>query len=188
MINGINVSRLQQQGTVYRFEQRYEITHTCFSNGLCLGFAASLMRRLLNNDFSCVQEYRNPLSKPILIDAQMLTYQIINHFRDGQSANAILFANRRTNTVYVDTNMISPVLNSNVQGATLFYKTKTGGYHTLLFFNKGNGKCVIQDANRFTANDVDLQSGIDVLKEVVDRSQPEKIEIIYTLIPPRARL
>jgi len=185
--HGFNAEFLYQSSSqVYSFNQLDEIKDTSFKDGLCLGFTASLMRRLLAGDYMAPMDYKNPLPKPLLVDAIHLTQCMIKGIKDGGDPVDVIFSGAKVKKFRVNGNEI-PIVLQDSKAATLFYQTKSGASHSLLFFSKSPNLCVIQDTMRFTVDNVEKEHGISALQQIVERSKPDQLEIAF--IPTRrARL
>ena len=187
VIHGIDTQPLVDHGAViYRFEQCTDIMHTRFADGLCFGFNASLMRHLSAGNFSMVEHYQSPISKSLLAEAISLTYEAIAQIRDGNDIESAAFPNKPTQKMQVKVEDVPLHLDNNVKSALLTYRTKNNAAHQLLFFNKGNAKCIIQDASRFTIDNLDLEDGKKVLANIITRSNPTNVMI--TIHPVNLRL
>ena len=138
------------------------------------------MHNLNSGGFSNVRFYSNfnqPLPKFLLTEAIHLTYQAIQQVRDGGTIESVAFNGRNPIVNRIHTDAIAMHLNEHTRGALLTYQTKNNSLHQLLFFNKGNGKCVIQDPNRFTIDNIDIADGKRVLTDIIRRSNQNHVVV-----------
>lgn len=180
--HGINVQPYLYRGAViYPFEQQYALDRTGFDDGLCFGFTATLMHCLQQGDYESVQNYQNPIPDILIANAIKMTNIAIDQVRDGNEMEAIAFPDKRIDKIKTKIENISSQIDVDTNGAFLVYKQKNGDLHQLLFFNKrseGKGKCVIQDPNRFTIDNLDIEDGKDLLTQIVNRSNPDSVLIV----------
>lgn len=177
--HGVRVPPSSDHGAIiYPLNQLNVIAQTEFADGLCFGFTTSLMRSLLAGDFSAVQHYKNPISNPVIINAIKITNMAITVARDGGDIESLAFPNRKIEKNLIRTNKIPAILDENTNGALLIYKQTNGEPHQLLFFNKRTNKCIIQDPNRFTIDNLDIDEGRNLLMQIISRSNPSHVLVV----------
>lgn len=178
-IHGIDTRELKEAGAkVYPLRQQEALKGSQFPDGLCLGLTASLMRRLSAGELDATARYQNPLPDDVREEAIGLTQEAIQKYKDGKVAmEQIAFGKQRSEQISTSVSEVKKFLSTSTSAAILTYKTKGGDNHTLLFFKKGFKKCVIQDANRFTIDNLDVEEGKRVLVDIIERSDPKTVAI-----------
>ncbi|MDR3491999.1 MAG: hypothetical protein P4M12_08170 [Gammaproteobacteria bacterium] len=163
---------------VYLFDQRLALACTKKKEGMCGAFSNIFILSALSK--KPLEEFKKPDYCELNSKASQLESRAIDHFRDGEDADAIAFheMNLSTQTKVISADKTADTLKQS-SAALLKYQTPTGDYHQL-GFSRLFQKCVAHNPNQLTGvAECDLI--YHYLQTVITNNHAENIKVDFIL-------